>query len=231
MRVHGIRNAGFEGYGHIEPFLNSRGIYVVDHRPFEGGALPSAADFDALIVMGGPMGAFDDETHPWLPKTRALIKAALDADKRVLGICLGAQLMAGALGARVEPNPEKEIGWHQVRCLSEAGRELLGISGIDFTPLHWHGDAFEIPSGALHLFSSRACAPQGFILGRKALGLQFHLEATKESVEGFLSHCGQDLAAGGRYVSRAQAIRDGEEAHGDSCRSSMENLLSSFLGL
>ncbi len=177
MRVHVLRHAAFEGLGSIQPWLQRKGAQVGESRLFERPALPSVGSFDWLIVMGGPMSANDTQAFPWLASEKRLIAEAIDADKIVLGICLGAQLVAGSLGARVYPNRGKEIGWFSVHAppgvrVSGRGLPVVPHAVSDGSLVfHWHGDTFDLPRGADHLLRSSACENQAFALGNRVIGL------------------------------------------------------------
>ncbi len=202
MRVHCITHVSHEGLGTIESELDRRGDHVTSTRVFEKAVFPSLDALDFLVVMGGPMGVNDEEKHPWLAPEKEFIAAALEAGKRVLGICLGAQLIAAASGARVVPNPEKEIGWFPIEAIPAVG-------GFAFPPVlevfHWHGDTFELPAGAVPLARSAACQNQAFQLGSRVLGLQFHLEQTPETVRALVEH-GRDELVGGRFIQSEEEI-------------------------
>jgi GMP synthase-like glutamine amidotransferase len=166
------------------------------------------------VVMGGPMGVHDEAELPWLRDEKRAIEAALKRGAAVLGVCLGAQLLAHVLGAEVAPNRAKEIGWFPVDLSPEASDTWLGrVFPARFTPFHWHGDTFGIPHGAVALGRSEACANQGFLHGENALGLQFHPEVTAEGLAGLMAHCGPELSIAGtdrgRYVQSAEALRAG----------------------
>jgi len=182
MRVLAFRHVPFEHLGLIAEALETRGIEYDYVDLFRGSArVPSIAEAAGLISMGGPMSANDD--LPYLCAELDLIRAALEAGKPVLGVCLGAQLLGKALGARVYRNPVKEIGWFPVR-LTEAGRRdplLAGFQEAE-TVLHWHGETFDLPAGAVWLAWSEACRHQAFRFGEKAYGFQFHLEVTPEMI-------------------------------------------------
>ncbi|GAP64911.1 glutamine amidotransferase [Mizugakiibacter sediminis] len=197
-----IRHVAFEGLGSLAPVLERRGLRV---RYLEAGvdALRDAdiADAALLIVLGGPIGAYEDDRYPFLRDELALIEARLRAGRPLLGICLGAQLIARALGARVYPSGVKEIGWSPL-ALSDAGRAspLRHLDGR--AVLHWHGDTFDLPAGAQRLASTPACAQQAYALGTQVLGVQFHMEAHGAELERWLighavelAHAGIDLEA------------------------------------
>ena len=139
--------------------------------------------------MGGPMGIYDHEEHPWLMAEKKIIRQAIDGGKTVLGICLGAQLIADVLGANVYPGPQKEIGWFPIQRADDAPDFLPD----ELTVFHWHGDTFEIPDGAIRLASSEACENQGFVYNDRVVALQFHMETTPESMEALIENCGHEL--------------------------------------
>jgi len=156
--------------------------------------IPDLESYDALILMGGPMGIYDEKDYPWLAKEKAHIKAAIEAGKSVLGICLGAQLIASVLDARVAPMETKEIGWFPVATTDEGvDHPILGGLNHTMTVLHWHGDRFEIPSGAIRLVSSPACDNQAFLYQKRVLGLQFHLEMDEPAIRQIINTCGHEL--------------------------------------
>ncbi len=190
MRIHWLQHADFEDLGCIGPWLAAHGHAVSGTRLYAGERPPPAANFDALVVMGGPMNIYEHEKYPWLVPEKALIRAALDTGKRVLGICLGAQLLADVLGAPVTRNPESEIGWFPVD-LSAAGRACALLADLPerFTAFHWHGDTFALPAGATPLAFSAACPQQAFAVdGGRVLGLQFHLEVTQANAQIWFEH-------------------------------------------
>lgn len=183
MKVHWLQHLPQEGLGSIEAWLHAQGHEPICHRMDQCDGLPEACEVDALIVMGGPMGVHDVQAHPWLDAERHLIRRMLQYGRPLLGICLGAQQIAMALGAEVQRSGQPEIGWFDVE-LTEAGQQgpLTGGLPSRFPALHWHGEQFEIPSGAVHLARSARCDAQAFRIGRHALALQFHLEMQADGV-------------------------------------------------
>jgi GMP synthase-like glutamine amidotransferase len=194
MKIRCLQHVPFEGPAGIGDWARARGHALAVTHLHAGEPLPDPAGFDWLVVMGGPMGVGDTGVHPWLAPEKDLIRQAIAAGRTLVGVCLGAQLIAEALGARVYRNPEKEIGWMPV-TLTEAGRAspVLGFLPPDIEVFHWHGDTFELPAGAVHLAASGACAHQAFLYGERVLGLQFHLESTAESVAALIHHCADEL--------------------------------------
>lgn len=192
-----IRHIHFEDLGTLGPVLQERGYLVryVDPAVDDLASL-DAVEPDLLVVLGGPIGAFDDALYPFLGAELALVERRLAAARPLLGICLGAQLIARALGAGVAPMGAKEIGFGALE-LTDAGKAsaLAGLAGVPV--LHWHGDRFEIPPGALRLAATPACANQAFALGATVLGLQFHLEADSARIERWLVGHASELAQAG----------------------------------
>lgn len=171
-----IRHIHFEDLGSFEAVLTAAGykIHYYDLGVNDLWTLDPALP-DLLIVLGGPVGVYEADAYPFLLEEQRILEARLAAVRPTLGICLGAQQIAAALGAKVAPSGVKEIGFHEL-TLTEAGRQgpLRHLEGISV--LHWHGDAFAIPNGAVNLASTPLCATQGFAFGRNVLGLQFHAE-------------------------------------------------------
>lgn len=209
MRIHYLQHVPFEGLGQIEPLLLEQGHELTGSHLYRGDELPALDDFDGLVVMGGPMGVDDGDRYPWLAPERELIAAAVAAGRKVLGICLGAQLIAAALGAPVSRNRWREIGWFPIHRDPQALSSPLGaLFPEQLQVFHWHGDTFALPEGALRLASSEACVEQGFVLDERVVGLQFHIEMTPESAA-ILCKEGRDELDGSRFVQpAAEILRD-----------------------
>lgn len=192
MNVHYLQHVPYEGLGNLEALLRTRGHRIRGTRLDLEEALPDLTDIDWLIVLGGPMGVYD--SLPWLALEKNFIRRAIDADKIVLGICLGAQLIAAALEGTVQSNPEPEIGWYKITRLESArSSPLATILPQQLDVFHWHGDTFSIPAGAVPLASSTACPNQAFSFGARVLALQFHLETTPHTARGLIDHCAAEL--------------------------------------
>lgn len=193
-----LRHVPFEHLGILQPLLEARGYTV---RTVDVGVEPVPADdvvdADLLIVLGGPIGAYDDATYPFVRDEAAAIAQRLAARNPLLGICLGAQLIARALGAAVKPMGVKEIGFAPITLTAAgAGSPLAPLA--DGTPvLHWHGDQYDLPPGAQWLAFTEICAEQAFAIGNHALGLQFHLEADLDELEAWLIGHAAELGAAG----------------------------------
>ena len=192
-----LQHVACETIGTVDGSLAERKLPFRYVRSFEGESVPrEMGDSPALIVMGGPMGVYEENRFPFLREELGLIESALRAGRPILGICLGSQLLAKALGAEVKKGPRKEIGWHRVR-LSGAGRAdaVFGGAPEEFTALHWHGDIFDLPKGAALLASSEMTDRQAFRWGRNAYGILFHLEITEPMLREWVSNFAGELAA------------------------------------
>jgi GMP synthase (glutamine-hydrolysing) len=206
-----IRHVAFEDAGLLAPILARRGI---DLKYVEAGIDPLGKETllqpDLLVVLGGPIGVYETNAYPFLVEEIAGLRARLDAGRPTLGICLGAQLIAGALGARVIPGPVKEIGYAPL-TLTEGGRASVIAPLDDVAVLHWHGDNLDLPPGAVRLASTKSCPNQAFTIGHHVLGLQFHIETPPQALERWLiGHACELASAAINPVSlRAQAAKHG----------------------
>jgi len=208
MRIHCIQHVPFEGPGGIADWCTARGHELVGVHAYRGDPWPQVAALEALVVMGGPMSANDDAALVWLAQEKRLVEAALRAGRPLLGVCLGAQILASVLGARVYPARAREIGWWPLRLRREAGADTPLASWPDaLVPLHWHGETFDLPAGALHLAETEGCPNQAFALSG-ALGLQFHVEATPASVGEITAACSAEIGPG-PFEQPAAQIRAG----------------------
>jgi len=205
MHVHVLQHVPFEGLGSIEVWLSHRGARVTYTRFFESVRLPALTDVDFIIALGGPMSVNDEEQLPWLREEKRFVAEAIASNKAVLGICLGAQLIASAMGARVYPGSAKEIGWFPVFSEPAVPDTFLFPASTDV--FHWHGETFDLPSGAVHLASSAACRNQAFQIGAQVIGLQFHLETTPSSAEAIINNCANELLPQQRYIQTEPALR------------------------
>jgi GMP synthase (glutamine-hydrolysing) len=180
-----LRHVPFEDLGLLAPMLTASG-WAISYRdaPLDDLSDPAIADADLLIVLGGPIGVYETDAYPFLHQEIALLERRLKQNRPTLGICLGAQLMARALGARVYAGPVKEIGWGSLRLTEAGAASCLNPLGEDqATVLHWHGDTFDLPEGATRLASNENYPNQAFACGNNALALQFHAEADPRQLE------------------------------------------------
>jgi GMP synthase-like glutamine amidotransferase len=228
MRLHYLQHVAFEDLGNIAPFAEGRGFSVTATRFHENQTPPEPGAYDALVVMGGPMNVYETEHYPWLAVEKSAIRRAIEADKHVLGVCLGAQLIADVLGACVGRNTQPEIGWFPVRRTEHAkDHPFCGGLPVEFPAFHWHGDTFELPQGAVWIASSAACANQAFTVGRRVLALQFHLETTETGIDRLLRHCASELRPA-PYVQTPESMRADTARFLPSIHAHMERLLDDF---
>lgn len=209
MRISSLLHEPFEDTGYIRIRAKERGHPFSEIRLYLGEDLPPADDFDLLVVMGGSMNIYEEVKYPWLSEEKKFIRELIDSGGAVLGICLGAQLVASVLGARVTKNKYMEIGWFEVQKTAEA-RDVEICSRIPerFTAFQWHGDTFDIPEGAVRLFRNEACENQAFLYGDRILGLQFHPEVERETVEAIVENCFDEIEEGFKYIQPLSGIID-----------------------
>lgn len=208
MRLHVIQHVPYEGPALIAQWAADRG-----HALTSGFALteeyPSCDEVDVLVVMGGPMDADDETASPWLHAEKHYLAECIASGRGVLGICLGAQILAEVLGGRVRRNEYKEIGWYHVAKTAEGKIQGLLSSWPDgFVVGQWHGDTFDLPDGFEPLLSSEACTNQAFVFDDRVVGLQFHLEWTEESLADLIEACGAELEMQGLWTTSAIQIED-----------------------
>lgn len=230
LKIHSFQHVPFEGLGSIAAWAQAAGHKVSTTKLYAGEQPPPADLIDWLVIMGGPMGTTDEESYPWLVREKNYIRRAIDQGKKVLGICLGAQLIAEVLGAAIYPNSQQEIGWFPVHSTPAAEYSPL----INYLPdglevFHWHGDTFDIPAGAIHLMSSQACKNQAFIAKGRVLGFQFHLETTPESAAALVKNCADELKSG-PFVQDVKAILR-EKIYFEHINQSMKAILEYLAGI
>jgi GMP synthase (glutamine-hydrolysing) len=186
-----IRHVAFEDLGSAAEVLKANG-YTAEYLEAAVDDLNVAKvrDADLLVVLGGPIGAYDEALYPFLTQELAVLEHRLGRDRPTLGVCLGAQLMARALGARVFPGGRKEIGWSRLKLSEDGARGVL--APLKCPVFHWHGDTFDLPAGAVHLAASDLYEQQAFAWKRRGLALQFHIEATARGLERwYVGHSGE----------------------------------------
>jgi len=231
MNIHFLQHVAYEGPGYIASWLESQHHIIRQTLLYEADPQwPNLNDTDALLILGGPMGFYDDYTYPWLSQEKALIEDFIQAGKKVLGICLGAQLMAVCLGAQVYTAAHKEIGWFPVTPTEECKKIKWLYDLFSNAPavFHWHGDTFGIPyDGSLNLLSSQANNHQAFYHSKDVIGLQFHLEMTEQTIDTMLLH-GQDELSVTKFVQSAETIRANDN-HFTTCQSIAGSILQHWL--
>jgi len=206
MRIHYLQHVWFEGPACIEQWASRNGHILAATRLYDNSQLPNVESFDWLVVMGGPMNVYQEDIYPWLVHEKLLIREAIEAGKTAVGICLGAQLIADVLGAKVYQGDHKEIGWLPVELTEQAaGNEIFGFLPERFIVFQWHGDTFNLPEGAVHLAGSEGCENQAFLYDGRVLGLQFHLESTRQSVRRLVENCGNEIIRA-KYIQSAEEI-------------------------
>lgn len=199
-----LQHVQYETLGSIAGALESCNISAQHVHIFAGETVPrEMGDAAGLVVMGGPMGVYEQPIYPFLREEMRLIEQTLKQGKPVLGVCLGSQLLAATLGAKVTKGKEKEIGWHQVTLTDAAVTDQL-LVGVEpsFIAFHWHGDIFELPRNAVSLASSQLTKYQAFRYGQNAYGVLFHMEVTESIIRDM-------VAASTDYLAEAQV--DGRE--------------------
>lgn len=190
MKLLVLQHVVFEGPASISRWAEQRAVTLLPHCCANNTDYPELETFDGLIIMGGPMSVNDD--LDWLEQEKAFLTAALNTDKPILGICLGAQLIASCLGAAVSKHHQREIGWFEI-SQTDSNHWLAQILPERLTPLHWHGDTFAIPDGCTPLFRSAVCENQAFARDDNVLGLQFHLEFDTSTAQRVGEACPEDL--------------------------------------
>lgn len=220
MHAHFLQHVPFEGLGNIEPWLRANGYEIIATQFYKSAQLPDPEKIDLLIIMGGPMSVNDEDKFPWLVSEKSFIRDCIEAGKPVLGICLGSQLIANAMGARVYRNNEKEIGWFPVQGM-EPDDPMTFRFPLTFDVFHWHGDTFDLPVGAIRLASSEATKNQAFQIGKSVIGIQFHPESTPSLLQEMVMHGQKDLI-------RSRYVQSGEEILG--VRPQQYQVISSLMG-
>ena len=213
MRAHVFQHVPFESLGSIESWLRSAGADITYTRFFEPHTLPRPEDVDLLVILGGPMSANDEATLPWLVPEKRFIRGTVERGQAVLGVCLGSQLIASAMGARVYRNREKEIGWFPIFSTAPGGKAGVFRFPAELTVFHWHGETFDLPDGAVHLARSAACEHQAFQIGDRTIGLQCHLETTRESAEGLIADLRSELTPGASVQSESEILAADETTY------------------
>ncbi|RXZ82296.1 type 1 glutamine amidotransferase [Paenibacillaceae bacterium] len=205
MNILLLKHYDFDDIGAFSEWAALYHHRLIVRDPAAGLELELLASIDSLIILGGPMSVYQEERYPWLKEEKRFVLEAVQRKKRVLGICLGAQLLAEVLGGKVYRHLHKEIGWHRIERTGESHPFLADLPDV-FYSFQWHEDVFDLPPGATWLAYSTACSNQAFSYGEHVVGLQFHLEATPECIELMLHHWRSALVTG-EFIQPAEQIR------------------------
>lgn len=221
IKIHCLQHVAFENLGCIENWIIEKEHQITYTKFFEETVFPETSDFDWLIILGGPMSVNDIEDFPWIIDEKNFIEKSIKASKTILGICLGSQLIASVLGSKVYSNLEKEIGWFPI---SKVGEENILFSKEDkLVVFHWHGETFDLPKDAKLLASSEACKNQAFQYKDTIFGLQFHLEATPESLAKMVTF-GKEELINSKFIQNESVILN--EKHLEKNNQKMYELLN-----
>jgi GMP synthase-like glutamine amidotransferase len=205
MNIHYFKHVPFEGLGSMYDWVKNPEHKVTGTKFYEDHKLPFVDICDMLIVMGGPMGVYDERLYPWMKEEKKFIEKAIAKGKKVIGICLGAQMIADVLGAKVYKNTEKEIGWFPVTFKSQESK-LFSDFPASQTVMHWHGDTFDLPAGCKHIAQSDATPNQAFTYKDHVVALQFHMEITPDSLHVMIENCRNELKADS-YIQNEDQMR------------------------
>ena len=209
MRLHYLQHVWFEDLGIIKEWAELKGFKISSTAFFDNEKLPEIDDIDWLVIMGGPMNVHEEEKYPWLEAEKKFIKDAISRGKKVIGVCLGAQLIANVLGAEVVKNEFKEIGWFPVQKTDVVLPEIFDDLPAQAMVFHWHGDTFNIPDGAVRVLESSACENQAFTFNKgKVIGLQFHMEVTNDGIVRIIEQCSDDITLGKYVHAKPELIND-----------------------
>jgi GMP synthase-like glutamine amidotransferase len=187
LKIHCLQHVSFEGLGCIENWIQDNGHSLSYIRLYDNPVFPDLDTVDALIILGGSMSVHDEAEFPWLKAEKEFIKSTIAQRKKIIGICLGAQLISDVLGGNITANHQTEIGWFPVSILDSNTTILEGFPKSFFV-FHWHGETFSIPENAVRLMESEGCMNQAFLYDHRVLGLQFHLEVTDETMRAMAFH-------------------------------------------
>ena len=211
MHIHCLQHVSFENPGTIKDWALENNHAITYTYFFEDNfILPDLDNIDALIIMGGNMNVEEVDKFPWLSKEKELIRVAIYAGKKVIGICLGAQLIATAVSCKVYPASQKEIGFFPVQFINDAlNHSFFNHFKNPYAVFHWHGDTFDLPANAQVIASSAVCKHQAFLIGSNIMGLQFHFEMNEMIIEDMLQYDGHELNEEGKYIQSKQQLKQG----------------------
>jgi GMP synthase-like glutamine amidotransferase len=209
MHIHCLQHVAFENPGTIVEWAKNNEHTISYTHFFETDFfLPNVNDIDALLIMGGFMNVDEEEKYPWLATEKKIIKQAIEANVKVMGICLGSQLIAAALACKVYYATEKEIGFFPINFSDEALKHsLFNHLTNSYNVFHWHGDTFDLPANAQLIASTNTCKHQAFLIGNNVLALQFHFEMNEAVIEDMLLKDGHELEEQGNFIQNKEIIR------------------------
>lgn len=214
MRIHCLQHVPFEKPGVIDQWADSNHDVLTMTKLFREPSFPDPEELDMLVVLGGPMGANDEVDYPWMSLEKRFIEECMETSTVVLGICLGAQLIADVLGSDVYKAKYNEVGWYPIELTEEGkGHSLTKTWPENPEVFHWHGDTFDLPDGATRLASSQGCENQAFVYDETVIGLQFHIELTVEDIEYMLEFLADDIPRGPYCQAEAEIRADIEKAN------------------
>lgn len=222
MKAFIFQHVPFESPAAIKDWLEMKHFEINTVAFYSDYQLPSLDEVDCLVVMGGPMSVNDETEFPWLKKEKAFVKECIEAGKIVIGVCLGAQLIANALGCKVYQGQQKEIGWFPIKFI-----DTSIIKDKNPVVFHWHGETFDLPTEAKLIASTDVCAHQIFTIGTHVLAMQCHLEMTEPAVAGMLKNCASELVEA-PYILSAKEIEAGTKQHAVAAKALLFKLLDSL---
>jgi len=208
MNIHYLQHEPFEDLAAIFDWADKPTNKITCTKLYEKHTLPPIENIDLLIIMGGSMGVYEEDKYAWLKEEKKFIEKAIRSNKKVLGICLGSQLIAEVLGSKVYKNKEKEIGWFEIELVEQAmSNKYFKSFPSSLKVFHWHGDTFDLPKGALHIAQSKACLNQAFTYGDNVVALQFHIEATEKSIKELAFNCREEIVEA-PYIQKETEVMD-----------------------
>lgn len=228
MRAHCLQHVSFEDMGAIETWLIKNHFSITTTHFYTSDLLPDLNDFDWVIIMGGSMSVNDEKEFPWLVTEKEFIRKCIGANKVVIGICLGSQLIASALGCKVYRNEKKEIGWFPISKIQNAKSVLFKDFPNILPVFHWHGETFALPAGAELIASSKTCINQIFTVGNKVIGMQCHLETTFPSLTTLNDQCKAELIHD-TYVQSEQEMKENAEIYITGMHKALFTVLDNIL--
>jgi GMP synthase-like glutamine amidotransferase len=212
LRIQVLQHEPFEGAGLTEEWAKANGHPLSVIHVYENEALPALETFDWLVIMGGAMSVNDESEYGWLKPEKELIRKAVKTGKIIVGICLGSQLIANALGQKVYPNPAKEIGWFPIFLTSEGLQsDFLAEKWNNQSFFHWHGETFDLPENAINLAYTEGCRKQAFSIGNKVFAFQFHPETNAQTFGQMVNAGGAELIKD-KYVMTAAEMKKQHDA-------------------